>query len=374
MGGGAAVITPAGCLLVRPGGFQRNVNQTHLITANLVTFAHVQPQVTLKVFSALPTGVTTLQTGVTERLDAGVFLELAYSGVAPFQGAYAVTAGELDVFSAQSLPSSELSARLQGVMLRQLAYDGGFFVAPDGGCLEFEPVTFDTRATATACEFATSCGAAGTAACDPATRTCFRPPCTHGATDGGLLCSEQLGGSSAWYVQCDFSTPCPSGFTCVPKTPGYGLCRRAGVLPVGATTCDQTDVSDSCEPGAWCMGLPSSGITMPRVCARTCDEYAPACPGGEKCVFHTCMAQPFADPAVLGAPCSLGHPGWVCGGTATTFLGRCSSHGVDGGSTSGSLSQLATVCQPRCRTDQDCAGARRCVADFVGPTGLKVCF
>ncbi len=66
MGGGAAVITPAGCLLVRPGRFQRNVNQTNLITANVVTFAHVQPQLTLKVFSALPTGVTKLQTGIEQ--------------------------------------------------------------------------------------------------------------------------------------------------------------------------------------------------------------------------------------------------------------------------------------------------------------------
>lgn len=361
-GGTTLPISPRGCLVVRPTDFRRSPSITNRIDARLPA----STTLTLTVFSALPLGVVPLHTGPTDHRDGGVQLEVAGS-LPPLGSDFAVIAGVIELFAAQTAATSELSAAMRSVVLKQTRYvDGGWTVPTDGGCVELEDVTFDTRASGGSCEFASQCGAAGTAGCDPATRRCVSS-CPANAEDAGSFCREQIGGGRAWFETCDFSTPCRAGFTCVPHSMTGGFCQRAGTLPLGAPTCSQTDVTDTCAAGSYCLSLPPMGITFPRACAKVCDEYAPACPGAEKCVLHTCMAQPWSDPATLGAMCSNSHLGWVCGGTATTFLGRCSSFGVDGGATE-------SRCLPRCRSDQDCSGGTHCRDDVPGGTRTTVCF
>ncbi|MDP1915791.1 MAG: hypothetical protein Q8L14_06085 [Myxococcales bacterium] len=361
-GGTTLPITPRGCFLVEATDFRRSPSITNRIDARLPGTASL----TLTVFSALPRGVVPLLTGPIAHRDGGVQLEVV-GRIPPLGSDFAVTAGVIESFAAQSAATSELSAGLRDVVLRQTDFiDGGWVVSTDGGCLELEDVTFDTRPSTGSCEFASQCGAAGTAGCDPATRRCVSS-CPANAEDGGSLCRDQIGGGRAWFETCDFSTPCRGGFTCVPYSKTGGFCHRAGTLPLGDPTCSQTDVTDTCAAGSYCLSLPPMGITFPKACAKVCDEYAPMCPGVEKCVLHTCMAQPWSDPASLGAMCANSHLGWVCGETTTTFLGRCSSFGVDGGA-------RESRCLPRCRSDQDCSGGTHCRDDVPGGTRTTVCF
>lgn len=363
-------VSPRGCLVVRPTGFRRSISIANRIDADLPRSAVFE----MLIFSPQGVGVQPLQTGPIPRLDGGVWLEVR-SGLPPFGDRYAVTAGVIESFAAQTAATSEVSASLRNVLLRQVAFvDGGSVISEDGGCVELEDVTFDTRSSAVNCEFASQCGAAGTRSCNPTTGQCA-PPCMYGPQDAGFACEPQIGGVGALFETCDFSTPCRAGFTCVPRA-NRGRCYRAGVLALGNRTCERTDVTDTCAEGSYCLSLPAMGIVFPKECAKVCDEYAanPSCAAGEKCVLHTCMAQVSGDPAVLGAACANGNLSQVCAGNATTFLGRCSTFGVDGGPAVPGVGMTQSRCLPRCRTQQDCTGGTSCRVDSSIGTGMSVCF
>lgn len=251
-----------------------------------------------------------------------------------------------------------------------LTSDGHTMLLPDGDCVSFSPIAFDTSPTPGAhCESAEDCGDPTQMICDPQTHTCGDSSCNYDepCDDPDQTCVFQFPNQfyGACYKRCNPSaqdTGCGPKETCQQYGvhPDQGYCKERGTAELG-DACEVADNTTACADDAVCS-------MTDMTCTNACNVFAEVtgCSSGTLCsLFGVCEPPPAGADVGLGEACPTGaSEATGCAPDGQAFRGIC--HNDDPRDL-----DISRTCEQICFNGQQCTDDQYCAVRFT--SGLGVC-
>jgi cysteine-rich repeat protein len=285
---------------------------------------------------------------------------------------YYATEGSMTLDTVQDPLGSVFAGSTSHVELHRAALtsDSHTMIDPDGDCVSFSGVSFDTSPTPGApCGSAEDCGDPTQLVCDPMTNTCGPPTCNFDSpcVDPGQTCVIQFPNQfyGACYTPCNPSLPSTG---CGPKQTcqQYGIhadngyCKDRGTAELGEA-CQVEDNTTSCVDDAVCSMI---GMTCTNACSFFDDVTG--CSSGTLCSLFGVCEPPQAGVAVgVGEACPTGaSEATGCAPDGQAFRGIC--HNDDPFDL-----DVPRTCEKACLDGDQCPADQFCALRFE--SGLGVC-